>query len=66
MAALRMAGTALALALTARAEDPLACQPNNEQPMLPIYHIIGNVTQKSDGTINLEPIKCASAAPLLA
>jgi hypothetical protein len=34
--------------------------------MLPIYHIIGNVTKKSDGTINLEPIKCASAAPLLA
>ena len=24
---------------------PLACQPNAEQPMLPVFHIIGNVTK---------------------
>jgi len=40
--------------------DPLACQPNAEQPMLPIYHIIGNVTKHTDGSINLEAINDCS------
>merc|ERR1719437_192154 len=39
---------------------PLACQANEQQPMLPIYHIIGNVTQHADGSINLEAINDCS------
>jgi hypothetical protein len=39
---------------------PLACQPNTEQPMLPIFHIIGNVTKSSSGNITLEPINDCS------
>jgi len=40
--------------------DPLACQPNADQPMLPTFHIIGNVTQRADGSLGLEPINDAS------
>lgn len=40
--------------------DPLACQPNDEQPMLPTFHIIGNVTKNLDGSIQLEPINDCS------
>eukprot|EP01047_Picozoa_sp_COSAG01_P068094 COSAG01_NODE_9764_length_2350_cov_2.392270_2_plen_246_part_00 len=39
---------------------PLACQPNTEQPMLPIFHIIGNVSKDSSGNITLEPINDCS------
>ena len=42
------------------AGDPLACQPNAEQPMLPFYHIIGNVSKNSDGSIKVESINDAS------
>lgn len=42
------------------AADPLACQPNDQQPMLPIFHLIGNVTQAPDGSITLEPINDCS------
>ena len=52
-------GTALLAARTARA-DPLACQPNEEQPMLPTFHIIGNVTKNADGSIKLEAINDCS------
>eukprot|EP01043_Picozoa_sp_COSAG02_P036643 COSAG02_NODE_2698_length_8208_cov_10.377482_1_plen_611_part_00 len=42
--------------------SPLACQPNAVQPMLPIFHIIGNVTKSTsgDGNITLEPINDCS------
>lgn len=39
---------------------PLACQPNAEQPMLPIFHLIGNVTKSADGSIKLEDINDCS------
>ena len=39
---------------------PLTCQDNAKFPMLPTFHIIGNVTQSTDGTIKLEPINDAS------
>lgn len=60
--ALRLVGLGL-LAVGAGAQGappyhhagPLACQDNEKFPMLPIFHIIGNVTQSTDGTI-----KCAS------
>jgi hypothetical protein len=39
---------------------PLACQDNAKFPMLPTFHIIGNVSQATDGTIKLEPINDAS------
>lgn len=42
------------------ASDPLACQPNALFPMLPIFHLIGNVTPHADGSIDLEPINDAS------
>ena len=42
------------------APSPLACQPNAEQPMLPIFHIIGNVTKNADNSIKLEPINDCS------
>jgi sucrose-6-phosphate hydrolase SacC (GH32 family) len=42
------------------ANDPLACQPNAEQPMLPIFHLIGNVTKNADGSIKLESINDCS------
>ena len=58
MTALRVLGGLAALGLAAA--DPLACQPNEEQPMLPLYHIIGNVTKNSDGSIKLEPINDCS------
>jgi hypothetical protein len=53
---------ALAFALSAAVAlaDPLACQPNAQQPMLPAFHIIGNVTQRADGGLDLEPINDAS------
>jgi hypothetical protein len=50
----------VALAFTVVVSDPLACQPNAEQPMLPIFHLIGNVTKHSDGTITLEDINDCS------
>ncbi len=40
--------------------QPLACQPNSQQPMLPVFHTIGNVTQAPSGDITLEPINDAS------
>ena len=39
---------------------PLACQPNDRFPMLPTFHIIGNVTQATDGRIALEEINDCS------
>ena len=39
---------------------PLACQANDKFPMLPTFHIIGNVTQATDGDITLEPINDCS------
>ena len=39
---------------------PLTCQPNTEQPMLPVFHIIGNVTKNADNSIKLEPINDCS------
>ena len=45
--------SAAALSLALAAADPLACQPNDEFPMLPIYHLIGNVTKSGDGSIKL-------------
>ena len=39
---------------------PLACQPNEQQPMIPTYHIIGNVTQDADGSVKLEGINDCS------
>jgi len=53
-------GVFLSLAFCANASDPLACQQNNEFPMLPIFHIIGNVTKSTDGSIKLEPINDCS------
>lgn len=38
---------------------PLACQPNAAEPMMPLFHIIGNVTPVGD-TFSLEPINDAS------
>ena len=50
----------LVLGASVGAPTPLACQPNAEQPMLPTFHIIGNVTKNADSTIKLEPINdCA-------
>jgi len=41
--------------------DPLACQPNALQPMLPIFHIIGNVSASGPGAnITVEAINDAS------
>ena len=48
----------LFLASAARA-DPLACQANSLYPMIPIFHLIGNVTEVN-GDITLEPINDAS------
>ena len=39
---------------------PLTCQDNAKFPMLPTFHIIGNVSQSTDGTVKLEPINDAS------
>ena len=39
---------------------PLTCQPNDKFPMLPTFHIIGNVTEAANGGINLEPINDCS------
>jgi hypothetical protein len=47
------------LLLVSVASDPLACLPNAEYPMVPSFHIIGNVTPTSSG-IDLEPINDAS------
>ena len=52
---------AAAAAAAASADPPLACQPNAEQPMLPIFHIIGNVTKNADASIKLESINDCSA-----
>ena len=41
---------------SAAGPTPLACQPNAEQPMLPVFHVIGNVTKNTDNSIKLEPI----------
>jgi hypothetical protein len=56
----RLAIVALLLLALGASADPLACQPNSVQPMLPIFHIIGNVTQHDDGTLSVEPINDAS------
>ena len=53
------AAALLAAAPQPAAADPLACQPNALQPMVPIFHIIGNVTLAGGG-ISLEPINDAS------
>jgi hypothetical protein len=39
---------------------PLACQPNEEQPMLPTFHIIGNVTKHPDNSLTVEAINDCS------
>ena len=57
---LRLCFAAAALVAPAARADPLACQPNDEQPMLPTFHIIGNVTKHADGSIKLEPINDCS------
>ena len=38
-----VAGAVALCALTAQSEDPLACQTNDAFPMLPIFHIIGEL-----------------------
>ena len=53
----------VALFAVAGASDPspLACQTNADQPMLPIFHIIGNVSTDSSGVVTkLEPINDCS------
>ena len=55
LALLVVVGTASAAGPT-----PLACQPNAEQPMLPVFHVIGNVTKNTDNSIKLEPINDCS------
>ena len=51
----------LALAVGPAHAAPAACQPNTEQPMLPIFHLIGNVSQQSPGAhIALEQINDVS------
>ena len=40
--------------------DPLACQPNAQQPMLPTFHIIGNVSLAPGGNVSVELINDAS------
>eukprot|EP01051_Picozoa_sp_SAG22_P007993 SAG22_NODE_585_length_8867_cov_11.509580_7_plen_637_part_00 len=60
---LALAAAALAAAASSMASStpgPLACQPNEEQPMLPIYHIIGNVSKDAEGGIKLEHINDVS------
>jgi hypothetical protein len=44
----------------AREGAPLACQPNAEQPMLPVFHFIGNVSKNASGHIALEQINDVS------
>ena len=56
-----LALAAAAAAAAAADSPPLACQPNAEQPMLPIFHIIGNVTKNADASIKLESINDCSA-----
>jgi hypothetical protein len=51
---------AAALAPRAARADPLACQPNEAQPMLPIFHIIGNVSALEGGNLSVEAINDAS------
>ena len=51
---------AAALAPRAAVADPLACQPNDVQPMLPIFHIIGNVSALPGGNLSVEAINDAS------
>ena len=48
------------VAASAAGPEPLACQPNDEQPMLPVFHIIGNVTKSADNSIKLEAINDCS------
>eukprot|EP01052_Picozoa_sp_SAG31_P017056 SAG31_NODE_1152_length_9642_cov_4.124489_7_plen_558_part_00 len=50
----------ITLAARSTRSTPLACQPNAEQPMLPIFHLIGNVSQTLDGHIALEQINDVS------
>ena len=50
----------VAAASASALDGPLACQPNSEQPMLPTFHVIGNVTVNPDKSINLEPINDCS------
>ena len=45
---------------TASNPTPLACQKNIDQPMLPVFHIIGNVTKNPDSSIKLEAINDCS------
>jgi len=42
------------------ASAPLACQPNAERPMLPIFHFIGNVSKDSSGPVEVEQINDVS------
>ena len=42
------------------AADPLACQPNTDQPMLPTFHVIGNVSKNADGSVTVEQINDCS------
>ena len=47
----------LSTGATAQAGTPLTCQPNAEQPMLPVFHIIGNVTKVSP--------RCLASSPFI-
>lgn len=51
---------AAALVAGGAAASPLACQPLETQPMLPIFHIIGNVTPGAGNNVTVEPINDAS------
>ena len=44
MLALAAFAAGLSLAAAAAAAGPNTCQPRSEHPLMPIYHIIGNVT----------------------
>jgi hypothetical protein len=60
LATLLLSGSALAAVPPYAHTGPLACQANDKYPMLPTFHIIGNVTQATDGAITLEPINDCS------
>ena len=41
-------------------QQPLTCQPREREPLLPIFHIIGNVTGQQ-GSLNIESINDVSS-----
>ena len=55
---------AAAMTATTAGDEPITCQPKEVHPRIPIFHIIGNVTQldsKNRSDIKLAPINDASA-----